>query len=279
MARGRQLNTLADFKKSLKAGYGLGTGSSYKPWLRVQDVPSRGQSAKITGLKTQRIHHTLSSNETQLFYLAEFSDRVVDIREQFPLIPLSLSLKIAKEIGVEHPRVPSTGHPNVITTDFLITCSDNGKESFVAFNVKPEDEVNKLRILEKIDIENQWWNLQGVDFKEFIPSEITKIQSSNISWFTDPVRHKVDNIQGLSEELKLVASQMVTLGQHKQEDLCNRFISEFQLDPITSVNLLKVIIGEKKIIVDLSLPIPTTGLITVKSIPSVHEVVANENRS
>jgi len=85
MARGRKLETLKDFKRSLKNKYGLGEGAAYKPWLRIQDVKSRGVSSKIQGLKVNRDHHTLSSLETQFFYLAEFSESVIDIREQFSL--------------------------------------------------------------------------------------------------------------------------------------------------------------------------------------------------
>ena len=88
MARGRKLEALADYQRALKKKFGLGEGHEYMPWLRVQDVNSRGNSAKIDGIKSNRTHHTLSEHETCFFYLAEFSDSVIDIREQFPLLPL-----------------------------------------------------------------------------------------------------------------------------------------------------------------------------------------------
>jgi len=40
-------------------GRGKGTGASYLPWLRVQDVPSKGLSTRVEGWKTGRIHHFL----------------------------------------------------------------------------------------------------------------------------------------------------------------------------------------------------------------------------
>ncbi len=100
MARGRKLERFEDFQRALKNKYGLGSGSSYKPWLRVQDVPSQGNSAKIQGLKTGREHHLLSENETCFFYLSEFCNSVIDIREQFPLLPLDVTQKIAAALGV-----------------------------------------------------------------------------------------------------------------------------------------------------------------------------------
>ena len=98
MASRRKLESLPDFQRQLRNKYGLGERENYKPWLRVQDVNSHGNSAKIDGIKVSRVHHTLSEHETSFFYLAEFSDSVIDIREQFPLLPLDLSIKIAQSL-------------------------------------------------------------------------------------------------------------------------------------------------------------------------------------
>lgn len=104
MATGRRLKTLDDFNRSLKNKYGVGVGTEYKPWLRIQDVASRGIRSQIWGRKTNRVHHLLSSIESQFFYLAEFSDSVTDIREQFPLLPITLSNKIAVTLGLSTQR-------------------------------------------------------------------------------------------------------------------------------------------------------------------------------
>ena len=149
MARGRKLESLDDYKRALINNYGLGTLEEYKPWLRVQDVKSEGLSSKIQGLKIKREHHTLSQIETQFFYLAEFSDSVIDIREQF--LPLDLSSKIAKTIGIKHPRISPAKDLNVMTTDFLLTRSLNGETWYEAFNIKPKAELKNIRVSEKIE--------------------------------------------------------------------------------------------------------------------------------
>ena len=97
MSRGRKLEDLADFQRALRNKYGLGEGDSYKPWLRVQDVRSQGNSGKIQGIKVNREHHMLSEHESCFFYIAEFCDSVIDIREQFPLLPLG-KVRISGEI-------------------------------------------------------------------------------------------------------------------------------------------------------------------------------------
>lgn len=62
-----------------------------------------------------------SDLERNYFYYLDFADNVVDIREQFPLLPINETIIIAKELGIEHPRDPVTKEPIVMTTDFLIT--------------------------------------------------------------------------------------------------------------------------------------------------------------
>ncbi len=85
MARGRRLKSYLDYENALGDGIGVGYGQSYQPWLRAQDVKSRGNRSIVFGLKTFRNHHLLSSVESNFFYLAEFNDSVIDIRNNSPL--------------------------------------------------------------------------------------------------------------------------------------------------------------------------------------------------
>ncbi|MGP7816533.1 TnsA endonuclease N-terminal domain-containing protein [Niallia sp. 01092] len=55
----------------------------------------------------------------------EYSGFIVDIREQFPLLPIEETIIIAEELGIKHPTDPNTGEPVVMTTDFLVTVSKN----------------------------------------------------------------------------------------------------------------------------------------------------------
>ncbi|EPL6275079.1 TnsA endonuclease N-terminal domain-containing protein [Proteus mirabilis] len=188
MGRGRKLESLLDFERALKSKYGIGQGADYKPWLRIQDVKSKGIRSIIYGRKSQRDHHMMSSIESELFYLSEFSDSVVDIREQFPLFPLNLTQKIAKNLGVEHPKHPITKEPIIMTTDQLLTIYSPQGTIYHAISVKPEDDFDDLRVLEKIDIERVCWELLGVKFSYFTGNELTRVQSGNLHWVTAPFR-------------------------------------------------------------------------------------------
>lgn len=42
--RGRKFASKQDIERHIANGFGAGAGDGYMPWLRVQDVPSRGRS-------------------------------------------------------------------------------------------------------------------------------------------------------------------------------------------------------------------------------------------
>nr|WP_066016395.1 TnsA endonuclease N-terminal domain-containing protein [Endozoicomonas atrinae] len=266
MARGRRLNTLEDYTRSLKNKYGLGEKENYKPWYRVQDVKSKGLSSKIQGMKINREHHTLSKQETVFFFLAEFSDVVVDIREQFPLLPLDLSVKIAKTIGVDHPEVPGKKSKHLMTTDFLLTCSDGKKVWHIAVCVKSKEDLQDERVLEKLEIERLWWQLLGIRFLVFSSSDIAEVQSGNVAWVTDPIRHKLNALNLITEDLKTKALTLIAPGNQLQETICNDLLRELKLCDVDPLMLLKVLIAEKRLLVDLSLPMIETGMILVTKV-------------
>jgi len=275
MGRGRKLETFEDYSRALKGKYGVGEGKDYKPWLRVQDVKSKGIRSQIYGRKTQRIHHLLSSIESQLFYLNEFSDSVIDIREQFPLLPLNYTQKIAKIIGVEHPTHPTSGEPIVITTDFLLTIRTKHGISYQAISVKPEYEVNNQRVLEKIDIERVCWELLDVPFHLFLGNELTRTQSKNIDWATAPFR---ENLMLFSDEQVTAALHTLDVGQRFVEDVCDLFTASKITSHDESLTLLRYLIASKFIDVDLSFDIAEGGIIKIDGVHLTQRGIINGNR-
>jgi hypothetical protein len=262
MARGRKLESLKDYQRALKNKYGIGQGIDYKPWLKIDDVKSHGTKSLIFGRKTNRDHHMLSGIESEHFFLAEFSDRVVDIREQFPILPLNYTQKIAKTLGVAHPKHPKTKEHIILTTDQLLTLDGPEGNSFHAVSVKPKSESGKLRVLEKIEIERVCWELLGVNFSYFTGNELTKYQSQNIQWATSPFR---DNPLIFSQEQVDCALSCINLGQCFVEELCNQLILLNVVSNEEALSLIRFLIANKHINVDLTFNIPESGILNVKS--------------
>lgn len=266
MAR-RKLQSIQDFDRALKNGYGRGEGKDYKPWITVQDVPSTGTRSEIWGLKTKRVHHTLSSLETELFYLLEFSDSVIDIREQFPLIPLTFSLKISTILGIDPPKHPLSKKPIVLTTDFVITKKINNEIVYEAVSVKPEGLLSQ-RNLEKIEIERVWWELQGVKFWVFTGNEQTKIQSKNINWATHSIRQQ----DPFDESILREAVSLLNTGRFVKKDLIDKFEQSLNIGSGQGHELLRALISKKLVMVCLDYEIENSQIIEVQSLVSLEEL-------
>lgn len=70
----------------IKEGRGQGELDKYIPWLKVQEFSSRGNVTRSAGgWKTKRHHEFFSNLERSYFFLLDWSEDVIDIREQFPL--------------------------------------------------------------------------------------------------------------------------------------------------------------------------------------------------
>jgi hypothetical protein len=87
----------------LKEKRGQGYGDKYIPWIFTHEVPSNGRTHNILGWKHRRVYHLLSDGELWAFLRLQMQDNVFDIREQFPLLPLVKTLKIAEKFNIEHP--------------------------------------------------------------------------------------------------------------------------------------------------------------------------------
>lgn len=137
----------------------------YKPWITVQDFPSLGRISRIKGLKSKRQHEFLSTLEKKYFFLLDFSPKVENIREQYPLLPIEDTLLIAQELGIEHPTNPKTKELEALSTDFLITLIDrNGETVEIARTLKYKKDLLEKRVLEKFEIERQYFKKLGIDW-------------------------------------------------------------------------------------------------------------------
>ena len=89
MAKRTRIWNEAKYRKYLAEGRGQGELMKYKPWVQVQDFPSKGIVSRVKGRTTGRIHHLMSNLELRYFLLLDWSEKTIDIREQFPLDEIS----------------------------------------------------------------------------------------------------------------------------------------------------------------------------------------------
>ena len=178
MAKHRAAWNCRRYHRLIDEGRGRGTGKDYKPWITIHDLASRGIVSRVPGRTTSRIHHFLSKNETAFFYILDASDKVTDIREQYPLLPVTETVEIAESLGIRHPRDTVSRFPYVMTTDFVITT----KNVTVARSVKLSSELEKPRVLEKLEIERVYWKRRDVEWRLVTEKEIDFQKARNLEW-------------------------------------------------------------------------------------------------
>lgn len=184
MARWSSIKSLADIERRIAQGRGSGEGEQYRPWLYVHEVSSRGRSHKIPGVKIHRTHHLLSDLEAHFLRLAEFSQRVTDIREQFPLLPYGTTSDIASQLDIRHPRDPGANVDKVMTTDVLLTfaAAPPQPSRLVAFDLKYAKELSDYRSLEKLEIARRFWRERNTPWFLVTERDLPKVLCANLNW-------------------------------------------------------------------------------------------------
>jgi hypothetical protein len=160
----------------LRKGYGRGVGANYRPWLSVHDFSSSGRTHRTAGIKIDRVHQLFSDGEFRAFVLFEWDDRVIDIREQYPL-DRDDTYRIAHHLGYRHPLTVD-GMPNVMTTDFLLTLVD-GRE--IARAYKPANKLAHRRVAERLRIESEYWRERGIHWGVTTEEDINRTEFDHIN--------------------------------------------------------------------------------------------------
>ena len=234
-----------------KEGRGKGHGSEYKPWINIQDFPSNGLATRGKGWKTNRIHQFLSKLERDYYYVLEWNDAVLDIREQYPL-SRDDTWFIANEKELRHPTDPKSQVPIVMTTDFFITIKESKGTKYVARTVKPSSDLENQRTIEKFEIERAYWEDRGIDRGIITEKEIPKDMVDNMEW----LHLSYFEIEDLSVAmLNTYAQHMKSfIGKYKTSiiEMVTLFDQTYQLENGLGLGILKHLIARKEIPVDIT---------------------------
>jgi hypothetical protein len=168
------------YRRYIREGRGQGLGADYVPWLTVRDFPSLGIVSRVKGQTTGRVYHLMSANETSLFYLLDWSENVLDIREQYPLADLADAIGIAERAQIRYPYDNKSGFPYVMTSDFYVETANGA----VVLSVKPSSELDKPRVLEKLEVERRYWKARNIKWELVTEREINRTKARNIEWLS-----------------------------------------------------------------------------------------------
>ncbi|AND37811.1 transposase [Cytobacillus oceanisediminis 2691] len=256
MAKRKNILTEKKIVEMEKEGRGQGGLDRYKPWINIQDFPSKGLATRGKGWKTNRIHQFLSKLESDYFYILEWCNSVLDIQEQFPLIRDD-TWHIASEKGIKHPIDPKSQVPIVMTTDFIITLKDSKGTKKVARTIKPSSELENERTIEKFEIERAYWEGRGMDWGIITEKEIPKDMVENVEWLHLSY-YEIEDLPAAT--LNSYAQQMkLSIKKYNTSiiEMVSEFDQTFQLDNGMGLEILKHLIARKEVPVDITRKIYT----------------------
>ena len=239
----------AKYRKYLTEGRGQGTLADYKPWVQIQDFPSKGIVSRVKGRKTGRVHHLMSNLELWFFYLLEWSEITLDIREQYPLDDIAEAISVAEEAGIRYPYDNFSGFPYVMTSDFMITV--NG--GLTARAVKPTSELAKRRVREKLEIERRYWERRGISWKLVTEKEIPRTKVRNIEWLCSG-RSAYEVIADEHKRSKCAAFflEQYEAGKTPAVMIFRNLEKAFDLEEGSGLAVFKMLIHEKRIAINLN---------------------------
>ncbi|MDJ0742536.1 MAG: TnsA endonuclease N-terminal domain-containing protein [Xenococcaceae cyanobacterium MO_167.B27] len=195
----------------------------------------------------------MSDWELRFFYLLEWSDAVKDIREQYPLLDLDLAMGIADETGIEYPKDKKSGTPYVLTTDFMLTVKQGKKLVQIARTVKLAKDLDKKRVLEKLQLEKHYWNRQNIDWAIVTEQEISKILADNIKWVHPAYKWELtdETNNGNCYYLSNLLKNRLINKKNKISTITQALDREMGISSGTSLSLFKHLVARKEIIVDM----------------------------
>jgi hypothetical protein len=270
MAKRKRSTDLQTVAKRLKEGRGDGRGASYQPWLQIQDVPSQGLASRIKGWKTGREHHLMSNLESSYLFVLDWSPLVLDIREQFPLLPLEETQEIAEQCGFDHPTDPRTQQSVVMTTDFLINLKQGDREIEHARTIKPAADLRSQRTLEKLEIERRYWKCRNVDWGIVTEHEIPKTLVENLKWLR--ACYWLEDLAPLDQadiaRIETVLTPQILQGKSALTKITNACDDQLGLSPGISLSVVRYLIANRRWQVDMNQRIQPSKKLRLLSISS-----------
>lgn len=261
---GKSLQTEASIERAIKDGRGQGFGKDYSPWIHIHQVPSLGKSSRIKGWKTGRIHHLLSQLELQYMFLCEWRDDIVDIREQYPLLPREEVKAICEGLNIRPAKDNRTGIEIVMTTDFVLTDTE-GKTH--ARTIKPAKELESERVIEKFEIERIYWERRKATWKIVTDHELSTEKTKSIEWVHS--KRSLEDLNPITPKeihrARIFLEDKIAQGfQIKLADTCARCDDEMGFLSGNSLSIARHLIANKIWEVALSPRITAHKPITIK---------------
>lgn len=160
----------------------LSKPENYLPWIKTNEFTKcQGTRYSIKDMFNGRSIHLMSGLERDYYYITRWDSKVIEIFEQYPLFPVETTIDISNKLGYQYPKRTYKNELFTMTTDFLILAKDkNAKLKWFARSIKPKSDLNKIRVREKLKIEQMYWENKGVHWSVITEDNINTVKADNI---------------------------------------------------------------------------------------------------
>ncbi|TXC81032.1 TnsA endonuclease C-terminal domain-containing protein [Paraburkholderia azotifigens] len=257
MGRGPKKMTEALIAQWQKEGRGKGEGPKYKPWLEVFDFSSIGRVERTESARFGRTIHLMSDVERDTFYAAEYSQRVLDAREQYPL-DREITLEIAKYLNIRHPYYPGTDVPTVMTVDLFCKVVRNGVPGYEAIDCKRTEAAEDTHAIEKLQITRTYFAGMDVPHRLVFHSRLPKTHIRNIEWMRSGLikSGEQERYPGyFREKSRIMAHELANSTRNMPlNEYCANFEIRHGMSPAEGLRVAKLLMYERTLLCDLTNP-------------------------
>lgn len=228
------------------------SAGKYEPFIKTGDVASFGTKHKCQGIKSKRVHHFLSKNEYLFFVLLEFQPEVIEIYEQFPLLPVIKTLLISEALEIKHPRYIRTTTNMVLTTDFLVKL-DSGE--WKAYSVKPAKSMGSKRTVQKQIMEKTYWEFQGIDWCLVLDRDIKTTASANLSLLRHYASPPTESSEIITSWKHIFSKNLSANNRYQTSEIIRKISEELEIHYAASSSIFFHLLWHREIGFELNTPI------------------------
>ncbi|USK60400.1 TnsA endonuclease N-terminal domain-containing protein [Peribacillus asahii] len=240
-------------KRLIAEGRGQGVGADYIPWTKTHEFSSKGRATRLLGIKTGRIHHLQSDNQYRAFLIFEFSEKVSDIRETYPLLDALEVMDNVDDLRFDKFQDKETKDPFVITTNFLLTVVEPDRsEKYVARTVKNSSELKRKMTWEKLEIERRYWLQKGIEWKIITEKQLPRQLAKNIEWIRETL---LEGSEGDLDKERLSITLLRYLLENDEvplKEILKLFDKQEDLQKGSGLFLFRYLLAKKEICIDMS---------------------------
>jgi hypothetical protein len=162
------------------------------------------------------------------------------------------AIGIAERAQIRYPYDNKSGFPYVMTSDFYVETTSGS----VVMSVKPASELEKPRVLEKLEIERRYWNARNVKWEIVTEREINREKARNIEWLSQASDLSVFGLCEAKQTLctDFFIARYIT-APNETEYLFRELEQRFGLLDGMGLNIYKHLVYHKRIDVDVTQPI------------------------